>query len=143
MNVNDVHVDCANCGIQFCLTRNLYERRRDDGREFFCPNGHSNVYRPTPDQERIKELEKRLRQRDQTIEHFHQMYDETYVQREELIRALKECPGQCGWHSHKQIARDPVAMGRGIERVRRDVAEHLMQAHGAGVTARRELPEHV
>jgi hypothetical protein len=142
--VSNVTVDCAECAVEFCLTPSLYQRRRDDGKGFYCPNGHSNVFRPTPDQERIKELEKRLAQRDRVIEDWHKIHDEIYAQREELIRAIKECPGHCGWKSTKQIPRDPVAMGRGIERVRLDVAEHLMTAHGgAGVAARRELPERV
>ena len=140
--MGDVHVDCANCGITFCLTRTLYERRSRDGRDFWCPNGHVNVYRPTEDQKRIAELEAEVASQEDVIAYLRHDRDELMAQREELVAALKECPGGCGWRSRRQVARDPVAMGRGLERVRRDVAEHLVEAHGCRpIEAQRLLPE--
>lgn len=65
--------------------------------------------------------------------------DELHAQREDLVGALKECPGRCGWRSKRQVPRDPVAMGRGIERVKLDVADHLVAAHGAQATPVRAL----
>jgi hypothetical protein len=140
---NEVHTHCHACGIEFCLTRALYKARLHDGGAFYCPNGHGNVFRPSADEKRIAELERRAKVDARVIDEWRERYDDIYAQREELVRALKECPGGCGWHSRKQVPRDPVAMGRGIERVQRDVAEHLVREHGAGrdVAASRELPE--
>lgn len=39
--------DCAVCGMLFGLPNAYHARRRADGAPFFCPSGHSNVYRET------------------------------------------------------------------------------------------------
>lgn len=31
---------CGNCGIPFAIPSNLYAARQDDGKSFYCPNGH-------------------------------------------------------------------------------------------------------
>lgn len=36
---------CASCGIVFGMPADLNRRRREDGKDFFCPNGHINVYK--------------------------------------------------------------------------------------------------
>jgi hypothetical protein len=129
--MSNVTLDCATCGVEFCLTQGLYRRRKNDGADFYCPNGHSNVFRPTADQTRIAELEQKLTRAQARNDRLSDDWHELYAQREELIGELKECPGRCGWRSRKLIPRDPVAMGRGIERVRTDVAQHLIEEHGA------------
>jgi hypothetical protein len=139
--MDDVQVDCANCGVEFCLTQGLYRRRRNDGKEFYCPNGHSNVYRPTADQEKIADLEKQLLSRKRALDHLESLWEEMRISREELVGVLKECPFRCGYRSRRQIPRDPVAMGRGIERVQTDLREHLSVAHRATIEVQRLLPE--
>ena len=134
------HMHCGECGVAFCMPTSLYQHRRNDGETFYCPNGHPRVFRPTEDQKTIADLEDKLRRRDRSIEHWAERWKECYAGREELIGVLRECPGHCGWKSNKRIPRDPVAMGRGIERVQRDVAEHLVREHGAG-RAIAELPQ--
>lgn len=42
-----IHFDltsCASCGIQFQLPRSYDDKRREDGKTFYCPNGHSLSY---------------------------------------------------------------------------------------------------
>jgi hypothetical protein len=127
-------VDCANCGIDICLKPGTYERRRKDGRDFYCPNGHSNHYPPEPtkDQKRIAELEQQNADLKRLRERLMRDHDEIWAAREELIGALKECPGGCGWRSRRQIPRSGAdRMQRGIERVKEDVAMHLVARHGA------------
>lgn len=54
-----IRVKCANCGIEFGLTKQIHARRLEDGAGFFCPNGHENVYRPSQNDKlraRVKEL---------------------------------------------------------------------------------------
>lgn len=126
-----VNVSCASCGIEFCLPDALYSARKRDGAGFYCPNGHSLSYRPTEDQKRIAELEDQLAKRERYARRLSDEIDEIFAQREELIGELKQCPGRCGWKSRRQIPRDPVGMGRGLERVRVDIAQHLVEAHGA------------
>lgn len=42
-----VVISCANCGVPFGMPRNLNKQRREDGSDFWCVNGHANVYRDT------------------------------------------------------------------------------------------------
>jgi len=35
---------CFNCGVPFCITTELQERRLRDHKTFYCPNGHGQVY---------------------------------------------------------------------------------------------------
>jgi hypothetical protein len=126
-----VPLTCGECGVEFCMPEVLLRARKRDGETFYCPNGHPRVFRPTADQERIAELEKQLARRRRIHDDLAARYGEALAQREELIGSLRECPGRCGWRSRKQVPRDPVGMGRGLERVRLDVAEHLVRVHGA------------
>jgi hypothetical protein len=68
--VNDVHVNCASCGIEFCLPRDVYERRREDHETFYCPSGHRNHYLRglSPKEKRIAELERLAARRLEIIE---------------------------------------------------------------------------
>jgi hypothetical protein len=36
--------DCGRCGVIFAITTSLEERRREDGGDFYCPNGHCMVF---------------------------------------------------------------------------------------------------
>jgi hypothetical protein len=51
-------VGCASCEIIFAIPMSMNKRRREDGRPFYCPNGHSNVYGQSPIELMKKELEK-------------------------------------------------------------------------------------
>ncbi len=128
-----ISVSCANCGVVFGMSDDLHARRRKDGQGFACPNGHSNVYKPTADEEKIAELERTLASSRRSRDDMEAWANDLWAVRENLIGVLKECivPG-CAWRSRKQISRDEVHMGRGIERVRRDLIEHLVHDHGAG-----------
>jgi hypothetical protein len=133
-----VNVPCGVCGVDFCLPGALYDARRSDGGYFYCPNGHRLSYRPSAQEKRIEELERELARRKGDYRQLVDAQDELLAAREELVGALRQCPG-CDWRSRRQIPRDPVAMGRGLERVRQDLAEHLVQAHGARPQSTREL----
>src|SRR4029077_9140433 len=135
---NHVDVSCASCGIMFCLPEPLYNARKRDGDSFYCPNGHSLSYRPTEDQKKIKELESQLEARDRWRERLVTDLNEAFAQREDLLADLKQCP-LCDYRSRRQVPRDPVAMGRGLERVRGDMVEHLTAHHGARMAAQKLL----
>ncbi len=40
-------VNCCVCGTPFCMESQLNERRHSDGKLFYCPNGHDQLYRET------------------------------------------------------------------------------------------------
>lgn len=43
-------IECAACSIDFGIGDDFMARRREDHRNFYCPNGHSNIY-PGPSKE--------------------------------------------------------------------------------------------
>jgi len=60
-------MQCSECGIVHGVPDDFDNRRRDDGRTFYCPNGHSQVYRETEEdrlQRKIKRLEEENRWQD-------------------------------------------------------------------------------
>lgn len=67
--------DCASCGVVFAIPSTLEKRRREDGQNFYCPNGHVLVFsgpseaekKATAAKERADRLGAQLMaQRDQT-----------------------------------------------------------------------------
>lgn len=54
-------IACADCGIEFGVPDHWIKRLRTNGDSFFCPRGHTNVYRKTE----LKKLKLKLdRERD-------------------------------------------------------------------------------
>src|SRR4051812_27741209 len=37
-------MDCPGCSVVFAIPDRLNKERREDGKSFYCPNGHSMVY---------------------------------------------------------------------------------------------------
>jgi hypothetical protein len=56
-----VEVQCWKCDVRYCMTRTLNDRRQRDGEAFFCPNGHSAVYRDS-DMDKLRRERDRLKQ---------------------------------------------------------------------------------
>jgi hypothetical protein len=58
--LNETYVieTCYKCGIRFGISRDLYNdcQQRGPGREFFCPNGHGQVYKRSEAQKLKEEL---------------------------------------------------------------------------------------
>ena len=55
--------DCATCGVIFAIPHSLEQRRRADGASWYCPNGHSMVFRKSDidvERERTAALQRRL-----------------------------------------------------------------------------------
>jgi hypothetical protein len=47
-----VQMRCGGCGIPFAVPDYFQQERKENGGNFYCPNGHSRVYRE-PDVERL------------------------------------------------------------------------------------------
>lgn len=58
-----IHVNCASCTVPFGVHKPVHQRRRNDGQTFYCPNGHTNVYRETRADQLEKELAKEKQRR--------------------------------------------------------------------------------
>lgn len=57
-------VDCAGCGVIFALTAEYAARRVEDGKRFYCPNGHLCAYAETEADRQRKRADTAERQRD-------------------------------------------------------------------------------
>lgn len=69
-----VDVDCANCGVEFCLPAGLHARLRRNHETFYCPNGHRNFYPgKTKEEKHIEELERRVRILQDNVNGAHQL----------------------------------------------------------------------
>ena len=49
---------CCNCAVTFGLTTELYEYRKKDGKEFYCPNGHPQHYTQLTDEQKKLQAER-------------------------------------------------------------------------------------
>lgn len=52
--------ECPECGIVFQVPEEFSESRQEDGREFYCPNGHKQQYADCVEDE-IEKLEEQNR----------------------------------------------------------------------------------
>lgn len=59
--VNFETIDCCECGIKFQVPEEFDENRQEDGREFYCPNGHEQAY-TEPTDDKVKKLEAETRE---------------------------------------------------------------------------------
>ena len=61
-----VHLSCGACDIEFAVPKGFYDRRKEDGRVWHCPNGHERVFRESTVERLQKELaaEKAQRERE-------------------------------------------------------------------------------
>lgn len=58
-NDNDLTIDsCARCFVRFAYPKEMETRRRNDGKSFYCPNGHSLVFNNGESQEDILRRER-------------------------------------------------------------------------------------
>lgn len=55
------HEKCCSCGLQFCMTDDFQERRREDRATFYCPNGHPQFYSGENKDTKIKNLEAQVK----------------------------------------------------------------------------------
>lgn len=58
---------CSECDVEFSLPETLHKRRKDDGKAFYCPNGHAQCFRIT-DADKLRETNKALNKKVATLE---------------------------------------------------------------------------
>lgn len=54
ITINTVSMQCGECGVFFWVTSEFHRERKENGKGWFCPNGHSRVYRKS-DVDELKE----------------------------------------------------------------------------------------
>lgn len=61
VTMKDVTSGCPKCGLHFYLPSDYLQRRQNDGKDFYCPNGHPMQFsKPNTPTEREKELQRKL-----------------------------------------------------------------------------------
>lgn len=53
-------VECATCHMNFGMTPEFEQARRNDHQSFFCPSGHSNYYNAESNEEKLRRENQRL-----------------------------------------------------------------------------------
>ena len=55
--------NCCQCGVLYAMPRGMQENRRNNGGNFYCPNGHPQIYAKP----RVKELEAELEHKENAL----------------------------------------------------------------------------
>jgi hypothetical protein len=105
--IPDLYLDletCCVCGIPFGMPRWLDEQRREDGKSFFCPNGHDQIFSRSTKEE-LAEARRRLAslEEDLRVERMARKEAETENARQSKRSAAGVCP--CCHRSFVQLAR--------------------------------------
>lgn len=74
IHVTLVALDCASCSVAFAVTDDFNTRRREDHNDFYCPNGHPNVYKGKTEADKLRE---QIKQKDQETERYRDWLAET------------------------------------------------------------------
>jgi hypothetical protein len=77
---------CASCGVEFAVSDGYDSRRRDDGRRFYCPNGHTLSYSDT--------VYDRLQKAKDALAREQARHDQTRAQRDATERSRRATKGQ-------------------------------------------------
>lgn len=56
--------ECYKCAVKFAIPASLQRRLRETGDEFFCPNGHGQVYK-APEIQKLRDELRRVREQSQ------------------------------------------------------------------------------
>lgn len=83
---------CGVCGVKFAMPSTLLARRRDQGGDFWCPNGHCLEFRTTEADRLRKELEqtKRLAESlDRSVANLNEYATKQEIRAESAKRAAK------------------------------------------------------
>jgi len=73
-NIGLYVLDCPDCGVVFAITLAYEDRRREDGAQFYCPNGHTMSWdgkakedQVARERKRAQELERQLASREEDV----------------------------------------------------------------------------
>jgi hypothetical protein len=101
---------CCKCGVFFALPNLYIDNRREDGEDFFCPNGHDQAY-PDPNEEdspEVRDLKQQLAQAVHNADQAQAKMNELQEQQQPHAHAAKpENTGRKnGKNTHKRQTED-------------------------------------
>ena len=86
------HHQCGECGISFGMPASFLATLREDGKSFYCPNGHCRVFRPSEAQRLRDELartKKIAEARQKAIDNLNEYSTRQEIRAESAKRAAK------------------------------------------------------
>lgn len=114
VSVKLIHMSCGECGIQFAMDEDKYNRCHDKGEGWYCPNGHSRIFTQSENKrlkERITELENTAGYLRRAKENLHnQLTEQTHKTRAEkaaktrIKNRIKHGVCPCCNRTFKQLA---------------------------------------
>lgn len=102
------HTSCASCGITFGIPRDMAQQRRNDHKEFYCPNGHKLWFAGKSEAEKLKgELDYVQQSRDKWARYYETEKRTSAAYRGQITKMKKRmkagvCP--CCHRTFKQLA---------------------------------------
>jgi hypothetical protein len=112
---------CGECHIPFAMPQAKYDKCLRDGDVFYCPNGHSRVFRDTE----VKRLRKELERARESKEYFIKRNDELYAEKKTVERKYAAQKGQ--------VTRIKNRVAKGVcpccNRTFADLARHMESQH--------------
>jgi hypothetical protein len=81
---------CSYCGMPFAMTSDYQERRIQDRRTFYCPDGHPQAYTGQNHEEKIKRLQREVELERRSRENAEMAREMEQQQRKAAERELKQ-----------------------------------------------------
>lgn len=114
-------VHCYDCGIQFAFPVDVMRRRREDGKLFWCPNGHQQHFSETAVQKLERELEQEKRRAKESAERA----SANHARAERLWKTYRQTSGK--------LSALKKRVGHGVcpacQRTVRQLARHMSTKH--------------
>lgn len=115
---------CIACGTIFGLLSSYQDTLRETGKTFYCPNGHGMVY-GNPLKERIKNLERQLKQEQEVREYWHKSAKAEETDHTLTKRRLSATKGQ--------LTKTKKRIGNGVcpccHRTFKQLVQHMANKH--------------
>jgi len=136
MSLAHVHMSCCHqqCFAVITLHPDEERRLRETKEWFYCPAGHQQHFTgKTEQQKRIEQLERELGAAHESQAFWRSRWEESQSVRTQLVHSIQVCPLGCGWHGRRRLAHRPTVadLDRFLDRVGRDLDEHLVREHNA------------
>lgn len=103
-----VGIQCGECGITFTVPAIFQKERRETGKTWFCPNGHSRVYRESD----VDALKKKLEQKERDLEFERQRATSNFEARQKAEKRLRKIERRTSCGVCPECNRTFVALGR-------------------------------
>lgn len=118
---------CCNCGIQFCITTALYNKRRSDQGTFYCPNGHGQHYSGRTEVEKERDRLKAELQREQAAR---ESAERSRKWAESRAKGANIAAGKAKAKANRLMARVHAGVCPDCNRTFKQLAAHMKSKHG-------------